>query len=235
MKNRIMYIAGIIFIIASISSVAMARGRSSDRNGFNFGTSVKMQTGDDRTFSGGDSDKNVQVKSSSQSINPYMGYSINGLINLGIVVMMDDIHSETIEKSQDGNQELIRKKDTTSKGASLFGRFLFGKVMFLELGGGVYHEKTKFENETKSNTEDGAFEGQREEYDVTGIGPGYHFGGGVEIPMGGGFYFSTAYLVKVFQLRNSSDGNTGGLDLFGKKRAYDQRRELQFGVSHFID
>ena len=235
MKNRISYKASLIIILAFISSVAVARGRSSDREGFNFGTSIKMQTGDDRTYSGGDHDKSVQVKSSSQSLNPYVGYSINGLFNLGVVVMMDNIASETTEKSKDGNQELIRIKDTTSKGASLFGRFLFGKVMFLELGGGIYHEKTKYENETKSLVDDGTFSGQKEEYEVTGIGPGYHFGGGVEIPMGEGFYFSTAYLIKVFQLRNSSEGNTGGLDLFGKKRAYDQRRELQFGISHYLN
>ncbi len=225
----------LIVFFTLTSSNAFARIRSSDREGFNFGTSVKLNVGDDRTYAGATSDKNVQVKSSSQSLNPYVGYSFSGLFNVGLLVMMEDSGSKTIERSQDGSQELTRSKDTVSKGASLFTRFLFGKVMFLELGGGVYHESTHYNNETRLAEADGTFNGQKEEYDVSGIGPGYHFGGGVEIPMGEGFYVSSSYLIKVFQLRNSDNAPAAGLDLFGKKRAYEQKREIQFGISHYLN
>lgn len=221
---------GILIGNALLSSEAMAGGR---REGFNFGTSVRVLTGDDRTYArddegSGGSDKNTQIKSSSQSVNPFLGYSF-GYFNIGLMATAESRSSQSVETSATSDQQITRESDTALKGASLFTRFLFGEVMFMEVGFGLYDESVKVNNTYTSAAGDGIFTGERETYEVHGSGPGYHMGGGIELPMGGDFYFTSAYMVRLIQLRET----TGGV--FGRKKAYEQKRELTFGVAHYIN
>jgi len=198
------------------------------REGFNFGTSVRILNGDDRTYANESNDKNTQSKSDSQAVNPFLGYSF-GVFNLGVLATIESRSAESIETSSSTQQEIRRKSNASLKGASVFGRFLFGEVMFMEVGAGLYSENVRVDNTHTSAKGDGIFNGERETYEIQGSGPGYHMGGGIELPMGGDFYFTSAYLVRLVQLREISGG------VLGKKKAYEQKRELNFGISHYID
>lgn len=216
-----------LVIVGSLGWIpdALARG---NREGFNFGTSVRVLNGDDRTYANESNDKNTQTKSGSQAVNPFLGYSF-GLFNFGLQGTAESRSTESVEKSSSTNQEIRRHTEASLKGISLFSRFLFGEVMFMEVGAGLYDETVRVDNTHTSAMGDGIFAGERETYEINGSGPGYHMGGGIELPMGGDFYFTSAYMVRLIQLRETSGG------VLGKKKAYEQKRELTFGISHYIN
>ena len=51
---------------------------------------------------------------------------------------------------------------------------------------------------------------------------------GALLTMGGGFYFTSAYNVRIVQLRDYDGGSN-----LGKKRSYEQKREILFGIAHY--
>ena len=185
----------------------------SNREGFNFGTSVRVLNGDDRTYASDGNDKQTQTKSDSQAVIPFVGYSF-GLFNIGLQATAESRTSEAIETSTSTKQEVRRNTESSLKGASLFARFLFGEVMFMEVGAGLYDQSVKVNNTYTSANGEGIFTGERETYEIKGSGPGYHMGGGIELPMGGNFYFTSAYMVRMIQLRETAGG------IVGKKKAY---------------
>jgi hypothetical protein len=207
-----------------------AWARRNQREGFNFGTTVRILDTDERTLAGVGSDKNTKVESSSQAVNPYIGYAF-GSFNLGLV-MSAETKTQSIEEidATDGTKT-TRQSETSGKGGSIFVRFLFGNWFFFEGGGGLYQEVVKVNTETKRPSEsDGEFTGEEDSYTVKGVGPGYHVAGGIELPMGGGFYFTTAYQMRMLSLRD----HVSGADL-GRKRSQTQKREVLFGISHYTD
>lgn len=233
MKNAYLTMMVLLgLLVSSVSMVAEARTRSSARDGFNFGASLRLLDADDRTYAATSSENDVQVKSGTNVLNPYVGYAFWGLFNLGVSVRLENGSTQVTEQSKDGLQKTVRTKDTSAQGASLFGRFMFGQVMYLEAGGGIYHEKATVSSEMTTDQGDGTFSGQKEKYDVKGMGPGYHFGMGAEIPIGStGFFFTSAYTVRIFQLKDSDSQ----IDLFtGRKRSFEQRRELMFGLANYL-
>lgn len=224
---KAVYLTFIAVLCATVvPDVAQARSRNS-RTGLNFGTTVRVISKDDRTNAGIGSDKNTKVSSNSQAVSPYIGYS-TGTFNLGLAYAYEGESTETHEASEDGQTVTERKSELSSKGINLYTRFLFGKVFFFEAAGGVYTQKLKVMSERKQLAGDGSFTGDEDTYEVKGVGFGYNVGGGLELAMGDGFYFSSAYQVRIVQLRD----HNGGSEL-GRKRSNSQKREILFGISYY--
>jgi len=200
-----------------------------DREGLNFGTSLRLISADDRTSAAPGSDRTTHTKTAGQQVTPYIGFAFSSM-NIGLALNMESTTSETVEASESTSEEFRRSITTDARGLSAFFRFNFGRVMFMEAGAGLYSKESKIRNQSTSNLGDGSFNGQREEYDVKGTGPGYHMGGGIELAITEGFHFTTAYLVRVFQLRDVTQGGQ-----IGTKKGFEQKRELTFGVSHYIN
>ncbi len=207
------------------SSEAFAR--KSQREGFNFGTTVRLINNNDRSIAGEGSDKNTKVESNSQQVNPYIGYAFDSL-NLGLMYTSETGASESTEEDEDGSTTVHRQVDHMGRGASLFARFNFGSVFFYEGGAGMYEDRMAVKTETKHAQGNGQFVGEEDSYEVKGVGPGYHVGGGLELAMGNGFYFTSAYQVRMVQLRDYK----GGSDL-GQKRSQTQKREALFGIAYY--
>lgn len=206
-----------------LSSEALAR--RSDREGLNFGTNVRLMDADDRMNSSENSENVTRTQSVGQAFSPYLGYSF-GELNFGLVGNIEN-RKETIDEKSSSNQQIVRSSETMTKALSLFGRFNFGKVMFLEAGFGAYTQTTDVHTEYKLSNGDGSFTGKAEEYKMQGIGPGYHLGGGLELPIDNGFYFSASYLVRSYSLRDQTKSE------FGDKMGSQQKRELSFGIAYY--
>jgi hypothetical protein len=221
--------------LVAVSAMAMAFtlgsgeafARKSQRQGFNFGTTVRLISTNDRSIAGEGSDKNTKSAGSSQQVNPYVGYAFDSL-NLGLMYTSETGASETSEEAADGSTTVNRTVNHMGRGASLFARFNFGGVFFFEGGGGLYEDRMQVTTETKHSIGNGQFTGEEDSYEVKGVGPGYHIGGGLELAMGNGFYFTSAYQVRMVQLRDYKGGN----DL-GKKRSQTQKREALFGIAYY--
>jgi hypothetical protein len=223
---RTMAIAGLLAWLGTNPEVALAKRNK--REGFNFGTSVRLITNNDRSYADDAGGIDGSVKSESQSYNPFIGYS-NGLFNLGLTAHLEANSTSIREHNQSSGQVVERQSTSDLKGSSVFARFLFGRVMFMELGMGVYTQKSQIRNEYTNMNGNGSFNGQVDAVSVESAGPGYHMGGGVELPIADGFFFTSSYLVRIYQLRDISDGSLGA------KRAYEQKRELTFGLEHYLD
>ena len=222
--------SAITIALVTIALPAEARGKRSNREGFNFGTTLRLMSDDSATNAGPDSTRDTTIESSSQALNPYVGYAVDSLFNFGLVFHVQQQSTTQTASEADGSMEETRTTDTDTKGASLFTRFLFGRVMFIEGGLGLYQIKTNIDSETKTATGGGNFIGKHDQYEVIGVGPGYHVGGGIELPITDGFYFNTAYMVRIFQVRDY-DGTAN----FGGKRGRQQQREIVFGLSHYLN
>lgn len=222
---KLIAIAGLLGGMVLSSGTAYAK--RNQRNGFNFGTSVRLITTNDRSFGDSNSGIDGNSKVSSQSYNPFVAYS-NGLLNLGITAHIESGKTTTVEKNQATNTTVTREATSDVKGTSVFGRFLFGRVMFFELGMGLYKQHTTLYTQSTNASGSGSFNGSVEKFSVDSAGPGYHLGGGLELPIADGFYFTSSYIVRIFQLRDISSGTLGA------KRAYNQKREITFGIEHYL-
>lgn len=227
MKPSNLAVAAVAVVVGTFAATnAEARSRSS-RSGFNFGTTVRVLDSSDSTRAGEGSDKNTKTTSESMAVNPYLGYAF-GSFNLGLVYSGEQRHMLQTEESEDGLSTTERKTDVEGRGGSLFMRFMFGEVFFFEGGAGLYQEKLTVHTETKHDQGAGVFSGEEDSYQVKGTGPGYHVGAGLELQMGGGFYFTSQYQTRIVQLRDYD----GGSDL-GKKRSSTQKREVLFGIAYY--
>jgi hypothetical protein len=218
--NRIILV---LLTATSLSQVAYAR--RADREGLNFGSSVRIMDSDDRGQKSTLNDKNTRTKSSGQAFSPYVGYAFESL-NLGLMLNVENKYEEFSEKSSSTNQELSRDATTSSKAISAFGRFNFGKIMFFQAGVGVYSQVTNIHTELR-NVSGVAFDGTSSDYKLEGMGPGYHAGVGLELPAANGFFFTGSYMVHNYQLRDTA--NSGYGSLIGSQ----QKRELAFGISYY--
>lgn len=213
-------------VLGPILHASEAFARRSDREGLNFGTTFRLMDADDRSNGSTESTRETRTQSVGQAFSPYLGYSF-GEINLGLVANVEN-RSETVdERNTSTNQQITRKSETATKALSLFGRFNFGKVMFMEAGFGVYNQTTDVHTEYKLASSDGSFSGKSEDYKLEGMGPGYHVGGGLELAINNGFYFTGSYMVRSFSLRDRSKSE------FGEKIGTQQKRELSFGIAYY--
>lgn len=214
--------------VSTLLWTGIAEARRDQRDGFNFGATVRVQNDNDSTSSADNQDGAVHTRGTSQAVNPYVGYS-TGLFNFGVATTFENRTVSTDEKLSSLPETIHRETESNLKAASIYGRLQFGGVMFMEVGAGMYAESVKVDIEQKSDTSAKNFEGTRNSYELSGTGPGYHMSGGVELPMGNGFFLNAAYTVRIFSLRDVVDGD------YGKKSAFEQRRELTFGIAHYLN
>lgn len=225
MKPKAYFYLAILMVVTPIVYSHEALARRSDREGFNFGSSVRIMDADDRGQSSAFSDKNTRTKSSGQSFSPHVGYAF-GPINLGLKLNLENKYEEFNETSPTSSQQLSRDATTVTKAASLFSRFNFGKIMFFEAAAGVYSQTKDIHTEIR-NVSGGSFTGSSDDYKLQGMGPGYSVGAGIELPAANGFYFTGSYLVHSFQLRDTVHSS------YGSVIGSQQKRELAFGVSYY--
>ena len=217
---------GIFIGLIGISSMAqVAHARRSDREGLNFGSSVRIMDSDDRGETSDSSQTQKRTKSSGQAFSPYVGYAF-GPMNLGLMLNIENKYEEFTETTASNSQVLNREATTNSKAISLFTRFNFGKIMFFEAGAGVYNQSKTVHTETRA-VNGGSFSGTSDDYKLNGMGPGYHIGGGLELPADNGFYFTGSYMVHNYQLRDTT--NSG----YGSVIGSQQKRELAFGIAYY--
>lgn len=215
-------------VLASMAIAPVAEARRSQREGFNFGTSVRMLNTDDRANADlAAGTKNVRQSSTSQSVSPYLGWVFGDALNLGVMGVMETATSDRREQSLDGQSTYARYQKSYIRGASVFGRFLFANVLFFEGGFGVYEQNISVREEKRDVTGSDLFVGETGEYGVKGSGLGYHVGGGIELPIVDGFHFTTTYLIRVFQIRDVNG------DAVSAKKGQQERRELSFGLSYY--
>lgn len=228
MKAVLNKLALTMIVLATASSV-QARGR--DRSGFNFGASVKIQNKSDRGV-GADSTTRSNILSEDRTVNPHAGFVIGDHLNLGLALSFENASSASTEEVVGTTERVDRVRSSAMRSASFFGRFLFGESMFFEAGIGLYDQSVKVENQYTFGSEDNSFTGKRESYSVRGVGPGYHAGGGFEIEMGrrSGFYLTTTYLIRSYDLKQVE-----GESSLGEELSSVTRQEVAFGISHYVN
>lgn len=222
----------IYIILASMLLTAIiadpAYARKDRRQGFNFGSTIGVSTLTDRRNASENDSMAGKQSSTSQSFNPYFGYAIGGVFNIGATFSLVSTEAQSQQRSLDNSTEISTETTSALKSGSIFGRLLFGRVLYFELGGGVYHatsNEIRSENQMLSGN---SFSGQRQEYNSKGMGPGYHIGAGIELPVTIGFYITSAYKKHVYKLNETNED----LNL-GKQQSYKQKSELSFGVSYY--
>ncbi len=225
MKNVKTTILAILGVAMASLWPSKALARRSDREGLNFGTSFRILDNDDRGQQSSVSDQNTRTKSSGQAFSPYLGYSF-GAINLGLLMNIENKSETFTESNIDKNQLISRDAQTSGKSLGLFSRFNFGKVMFFEAGLGMYSQSSTVQSETRS-TDGELFAGSHSTHKSSGVGPGYHLGGGLEIPVDNGFFFSTSFMAHSYQLHDTTRSS------YGSVIGSQEKRELSFGISYY--
>jgi hypothetical protein len=218
-----------LLIIIALGLASPAFAKKSRRAGLNFGTGFKILSANDRVLPSENYDKTKRITSSSQAFSPYVGIS-NGILNIGIRGTFSTKNNKEVETQSGTAIENTRDYTINTKSVSFFTKFLFGKILFLEAGAGIYSQEQFIKNTMTNGANPGNFIGEKEEYIIKGSGPGYHAGIGFEIATGAGFYFNGSYLSKIYQI-NEGESIFGN----GRQKAYEQKRELMFGLSHYYN
>jgi hypothetical protein len=225
MKTQTRIAARLMLAIPPLIIATGAEARRADREGLNFGSSIRILDNDDRGESNSLNKNSTRTKSSGQAFSPYVGYAF-GPLNLGLMLNVETKAEEFTESNASNGQQLNRQATTSSKAVSLFTRFNFGKIMYLGAGAGLYSQNTDVRSEVRSSTGE-TFTGSTNTYKLRGIGPGYHAGIGIELPAVNGFFFTGAYVVHNYTLRDTA--NSG----YGSVIGTQQKRELSFGIAYY--
>ncbi|MBP9706385.1 MAG: hypothetical protein KBD78_02010 [Oligoflexales bacterium] len=219
-------VAILVGFVLGVASPAYAR--RDQRKGFNFGSSIGLSNIVERGSVTDSVEFTGRNSTDSQSINPYFGYSLNGVVNVGATFTLLNRKTEAKQSNLDKSIEVVSESDAALKSGSLFARLLFGKVLYLEFGGGLYHQTSKeTRSENQIQADNASYSGQRQVLNSKGVGSGYHFGAGLEIPVTIGFYITSAYNKHLYQLRDIKGSDVGG------KKSFHQRSELSFGVAYY--
>jgi hypothetical protein len=214
-----------LLLAFSLAQVSFAR--RDRRDGFNFGTTVKLVDTDDRRYAVGDATRDSRSERTMQSFTPYVGYAFAGALNLGLAATLQHGTEKMLDTAKDGQDEISREISASLNAGNLFARRLFGKVMFMELGVGLYSEQVSATTEFNSLLADGTYSGRREHSKTQSMGMGYHGGIGAELEMGAGFFFTSSFLTRVYHLKEVKGGDMGA------KTGYQQNRELNFGLAYY--
>lgn len=217
-------------IFTGLLASGPAYAKKSKREGFNFGASFGLVDQKDKGLRADVDDDNSRTSSLSSTVNPYIGYVVADFMNLGLNLSFENSRVDETIRSSVESEYIQREKTSTLKSAGLFTRFLFARVMYFEFGLGAYDRKVDLVTTYTSEQGDGQFVGQRQEYKTHGVGPGYHLGYGLELPIAYGFHFTTAYNVRIYQLR--SFDNRGEV---GRKTGRENKREVVFGLSYYYE
>lgn len=221
-------IIGLSIMGLSVSTGAWAK--KSKREGFNFGASFGSVDQRDKGLRADVGEDNSRTSTESSTVSPYIGYVAADFLNLGLNLSFENSKVDETIKGSVENEYIQREKNSALKSAGLFSRFLFAQIMYFELGVGVYDRKVDLVTSNVTEQGDGMFEGQRQTYKTHGVGPGYQMGYGLELPIAYGFHFTTAYNVRIYQLRSyDSEGEVG------RKTGRQNKREVVFGLSYYYE
>jgi len=218
-----------IIIMAAIGSSSIAEAKRNPRDGVNFGIGLRLFDAANQTNGQGD-ENDSQKNSETTAIHPYLGIVLGDHFNLGISGMFEEQSSKDSFTSKDGDQEIERTSNATMKAGNIFLRFMFAKYMYFEAGIGLYDQRIKITDEYRDLDASGNFTGERAQNDSHGAGPGYHLGGGVEIHITNGFFVTANYLYRAIQLRDYDSDSE-----IGRKRSRIEKRELTFGLAHYVN
>lgn len=225
--HKILYVF-IVVVVWSISST-IALARYEDRSGINFGTTIKILSNID---SNKDSDENIsnsKVNSKSSAVHPYVGYAFAEFFNVGLTVGYENYFSVKTYLNKISAQKISLTTQTQIKSVSLYSRFMFADYFYFESGLGIYQQKLSIINEFTFTNGTGVFSGEKEEYSSTGIGLGWHFGGGIEIPIINGFYVNTNYIVRAIEIHDFKNNSE-----IGPRKGVSQSQELNFGIVYYL-
>ena len=203
----------LLILLLSMSFASDAFARRSKRKGFNFGTTIRLLS-DSRQIS----DEKIEIKEhTSNAVSPYIGYSF-GLINIGVSAFVES--SSTVFEVKDGSETTTIRDSTTTGGAHAFSRLLFGKFFFLEAGvGGAKITATKNSSLLSDNII------SNESFESSGVGLSYQVGGGLEAPIGLGFFFTSGFYNRSLILKDVQNVN---------KSLNSTKSEFVFGIAQYL-
>lgn len=217
----------VVFVVTSLSEVAY--GRRAQRDGFNFGTSLYLDSGSEPSVLGGNSGSGQSLQREEQRYKPYVGYAFNQTLNLGVGF---DIERQTSDNRISGinpGESLLISESKQLGGGHLFARLLFGKIFFMQAGVGYYERKVNKEAEVELVSGEGYFSGRREEWSVRAGGAGFHGTIGLEIPVTQGFYVASSYEARILRLNKiSSSGDVANYS------GDEQIKQFNFGIAYYF-
>ena len=225
--HKTLYIV-IAVVVWSISST-IALARYEDRSGINFGTTIKILSNIDSNKASDENISNSKVNEKSTAVHPYVGYAFGEFFNVGLAFSYENYSSEKTYLNKINAQNISLITQTQTRSLSLYSRFMFADYFYFESGLGIYQQKLSILNEYTSNNGGGVFSGEKEEYSSTGIGLGWHFGGGIEIPITNGFYVNTNYIVRAIEIRDFKNNSE-----IGPHKGVSQSQELNFGIVYYL-
>ena len=221
--------ASVTILLLAFSQNAWAR-HSDDRTGFNFGTSFQMSDSTEPSFSTGSQGAPSQSTGQTRVTEPYIGYAFADFLSFGINGTFADYRgNDTVKGSSDG-ESITTTRSSSLTGGGLYTRLLFGQVMFLELGAGYYERLTVVNTEYVKNLASGGFSGNMSAAKIRAQGAGYRLGGGVEIPIANGFFFTTGYYASFYQL-SPSDAPSN----VDRSQFFENRHEITFGLANYYN
>ena len=218
--------AAVYVALAGVSLPASAYS-STTRTGINFGASVRALNTSQQAQPGQGSDNNTAVNTNGNEISAYVGYAWTSL-SLGLAYTNETASTHSTQISTDGQSKIDQLTETKGSGEDLFVRYLFGKYFYFQAGVGLYQQTLNVSNETRLNSSGSAFTGTLDAHTYNGSGPSYHGGGGIELPITGGFCFTTAYTVRIVELFSNVTGTS-----IGQKASTLQKSELLFGLAYY--
>ena len=188
-----------IFLIAPTHALAK---RGGSREGFNFGTSLYMNSGTEPNIAGTNASEKKTMDYNSTRYRPFVGYSFKGVLNLGLGIESEsEQRQSSILAGAKANKERYLVDETKQlAGTFLFSKILFGRYFFMDVSVGYYTRHLNKSTELELESNSGSFSGQREKYAVKSAGPGYQYGLGLEAPISEGFHFTAAYYNRILSL-----------------------------------
>ena len=207
-------------IAAMLGVVATPAFARSQREGFNFGVSLRSLND---TSSQSIENGSQRQSTSTVAASPFAAFVIGDYFDIGLSIASERI--TTVVSTTQNGQVFTNTLDQQLRGASPFVRLLFAKYMFLELSGGVYQSVVK--NTRASIVGDGNYTGSQETTTHSGNGYGYGAGGGLEIPVGLGWYVTTSMFVRQIQMNEVVTQNDSN-------RLDSAKTELQFGFTQYL-
>ena len=212
--------------LVGISLPAMAYS-STSRTGINFGAAVRALNTNEQTLPGNGASGNTNVQTQGQEISAYVGYAFTSL-SLGLLYTNETASTHATTVSTDGTSTIDQVTATKASGEDLYLRYLFGKYFYFQGNVGLYQQTLNVSNEQRQNGSGDAFTGSLESHSYNGIGPSYGGGGGIEMPITSGFFFTTAYNVRIVQLHSDVTSTS-----IGNKSSTIQKSELLFGLAYY--
>lgn len=218
----------LILLMMGVLLPQAAYGKRSKRKGFNFGSTLRLVNTDQPGLVAGQDGDNLRNHSSTRTIRPSLGYAIADVFNLGVEFTLSNEESERTVRGSTAGTSIFSNRMSDLNGAAFISRFLFGRVMYFQAGVGYYERNTRILTEYITESGSGSYSGTREHMKVRSGGAGYHLGAGIEIPIAYGFFFTTDYSARIYDLKAfKSVGNVGEVD------GHEESREVSFGVSHY--